>query len=106
MEACHRQVRDLGYTLCELTDEILSFHSHRTPAPLLFPPHVIAVASLYLAAKLDCFDGSPAPIGEEDVTSQELVDLLEAHGSWEQRFHTNIVDLEGWRRLLPACLRL
>lgn len=61
----------------------------------MFPPHVIAVASIYLAAKLDSFDGPPAPISEGDRTSQELVDLLEAPGTWEEQFHTDIVDLEG-----------
>ncbi|KAF8319756.1 cyclin-like protein [Clavulina sp. PMI_390] len=74
----------------------LSVDSHRTMAPLLFPPHVIAVASIYLAAKLDCIDnetGTPTQEGER--TSQEIADYLGNSGPWEQKFRVELRDLEG-----------
>lgn len=65
-------------------------------APLLFPPHVIAVASIYLAAKLDTMDnpsGTPSPDAQR--TSAEVAELLGNQGSWEERYKTSVQDLEG-----------
>jgi CTD kinase subunit beta len=62
---------------------------------LLFPPHAIAVASLYLAAKLDCFEGLSTLISNENRTSQEIAEILETMGDWEKKFHVELADLEG-----------
>lgn len=70
--------------------------SHRTMTPLLFPPHVIAVASIYLAAKLDTVDNpSGTPSSDAQRTSAEVAEILGNHGAWEQRYKAEVQDLEG-----------
>ena len=75
--------------------------SNRTLAPLQFPPHVIAIACLYLASLLDSFDqeSSPTidrPMGQPDrATSHDLVKLLGEHGKWEETYQAKVEDIEG-----------
>ena len=70
--------------------------SHRTMMPLLFPPHVIAVASIFLAARLDSLDGvGGAPAADGQRSSQEISELLGNCGPWEQKYRTEARDLEG-----------
>lgn len=77
--------------------------SNRTLAPLLYPPHFIALASIYLAsllgslgdedsaASLDAVD----PIGTERQGCVALVEVLGSAGGWEERFKSKVGDLEG-----------
>jgi len=63
--------------------------------PLLLPPHVIAVASIFLAARLDSLDGaSGAPATDGQRSSQEISELLGNRGPWEQKYRTEARDLE------------
>ena len=64
--------------------------------PLLFPPHVIAVASIYLAARLDSMDGAGgAQAADGQRSSQEVSELLRNRGPWEEKYRTDARDLEG-----------
>lgn len=64
--------------------------------PLLFPPHVIAVASIYLAARLDSIDGAGGSLATDgQKSSQEVSELLGNRGPWEQKYRTEAQDLEG-----------
>jgi len=64
--------------------------------PLLFPPHVIAIASIFLAARLDSLDGAGgASATDGQRSSQEISELLGNRGSWEQKYRTEARDLEG-----------
>jgi CTD kinase subunit beta len=71
--------------------------------PLLFPPHVIAVASIYLAARLDSVDGAGGtPAADGQRSSQEVSEFLGNRGSWEQKYRTEVQDLEGDKCLLSG----
>ncbi|KAF9517208.1 hypothetical protein BS47DRAFT_1291209 [Hydnum rufescens UP504] len=74
----------------------LSIDSHRTLAPLQYPPHVLALASILLAALLDSREG---PFGvkatDDQRSSHEIAALLGDKGPWEDRFHAQVEDLEG-----------
>ncbi|KLT45359.1 cyclin-like protein [Cutaneotrichosporon oleaginosum] len=57
--------------------------AHRTPAPLSFPPHVIALGSIYAAALLGSESTTPHAEGaKEDATIQ----LLGKEGPWETEY--------------------
>ncbi|KAF8333429.1 cyclin-like protein [Cantharellus anzutake] len=73
----------------------LAIDSHRTMAPLQYPPHVIALASIFLAALLDLRESVHLfPTEPEDRSSQEIVEMLAEKGQWEQKFHAQTQDLE------------
>lgn len=71
-------------------------NSNRTVAPLQYPPHVIALASIYLAALLSSFE-QPPPDGStsDECTSHEITALLKRHGRWEKSYKACVEDLEG-----------
>ena len=65
-------------------------------APLQYPPHVIALASLLLGALLDSRESAqPFPIEPVDRSSHEIASMLLERGQWEQVFHSQTQDLEG-----------
>ena len=70
--------------------------SNRTLAPLQFPPHVIAIACLFLASLLDSFE-KPPPDGDMEghTSSHDLVKLLGDHGKWEETYQARVEDIEG-----------
>ncbi|KAA1469897.1 cyclin-like protein [Dentipellis sp. KUC8613] len=74
----------------------LTIDSQRTLVPLQFPPHVVAVACIYLAALLSTFERTEPPAEPEPgcVSDQELVSMLQNHGPWERKFQAQIEDLE------------
>ena len=76
--------------------------SHRTPAALSFPPHVVALGSLYTASMLllettrSVVNGptdSEAERGENDV-----VQLLGNSGAWEQDYFGTAEQVDGTYR--------
>jgi len=73
----------------------LAIDSHRTMAPLQYPPHVIALASLLLAALLDSRESAqPFPTESQDRSSHDIAGMLLEKGQWEHKFHTQTQDLE------------
>ncbi|KAL5519762.1 hypothetical protein ACEPAG_1422 [Sanghuangporus baumii] len=84
----------------------LAVDSNRTLAPLQYPPHVVALACIYLAALLWTFE-QPQPPSVEGVasgsgtrTASELVTLLGDHGEWEKTYKACVEDLEEICHLL------
>lgn len=68
--------------------------SHRTVISLEYPPHAIALASLYLAGLLSTFETNATP-SDELVKTQEFVDFLSQPGDWEAKYLVKVDDLEG-----------
>ncbi|PAV16818.1 cyclin [Pyrrhoderma noxium] len=77
----------------------LASDSSRTFAPLQYPPHVVAMGCIYLAALLKSFERPP----ERPSTfrsSHELVSLLTQSREWESKYRVCIEDLEEICHLL------
>ncbi|KAI0269737.1 cyclin-like protein [Gloeopeniophorella convolvens] len=75
----------------------LTIDSQRTLVALQYPPHVVSIACLYLAALLSTFEQTepprPSPTGCR--SDHEIVALLSDHGPWERRFQAQVDDLEA-----------
>ncbi|KAF5385628.1 hypothetical protein D9757_005540 [Collybiopsis confluens] len=74
----------------------LAIDSHRTFIPIEYPPHTVALGSIYVAAILSSFE---QPESEEQRQNLELAGMLGQHGEWEQRFQAHLEDLEGIQSL-------
>ncbi|KAI0689053.1 cyclin-like protein [Cytidiella melzeri] len=74
----------------------LAIDSFRTLVNLMFPPHVVAIACVYLAARLSWFEQDPNSIPTEAGcrNAQEVVSLLSANGSWERKYKSHVEDLD------------
>ena len=73
-----------------------SSDSQRTLVALQFPPHVVALACIYLAALLSTFEQNDAhaALGGHS-NNHEIVATLRDHGPWEEKFQAQVDDLEG-----------
>ncbi|KAH8104709.1 cyclin-like protein [Cristinia sonorae] len=72
----------------------LAIDSNRTLVNLQYPPHVVALASLYLASLLTSFEQGPAPVPTGFRTSHEIADILGRSGDWERKFQCHVQDLQ------------
>jgi len=73
----------------------LAVDSHRTLAPLMYPPHVIGLACIYLGALLTSFEThATAPLGGNYQTSHDICAILCDHGLWEERYSAHVEDME------------
>ena len=69
--------------------------------PISYPPHVVALGSLYVAAILTSFEQLEQPEGDPEKTDNDIklagktTGLLGQPGDWEQRFQVHLEDLEG-----------
>ena len=70
-------------------------HSYRTLLPLVYPPHSIALGSLYTASLLLSFEQQASPTREGESSSGDLAKQLNSHSKWEEQYHTRAEDLEG-----------
>ncbi|KAJ6585084.1 cyclin-like protein [Mycena capillaripes] len=68
----------------------LTIDCHRTLVPIQYPPHIVALANLYVAALLSSFE---QPV-REDSTSR-IAETLGRNGDWEQKYQAQVDDLEG-----------
>ncbi|KAL1667449.1 cyclin-like protein [Schizophyllum commune] len=72
----------------------LSIDSHRTLIPLQYPPHTVAMGSIYVAALLSSFEQTQ----EDDsgaTSSHDIAQMLHEHGAWEASFQCQVDDLEA-----------
>lgn len=61
----------------------------------MFPPHVVALACLYLAALLSSFEQGTSPEQSGFHSSHEIAATLGNSGEWESQFQAHIEDLDG-----------
>ncbi|KAJ3753793.1 cyclin-like protein [Lentinula raphanica] len=79
----------------------LAIDSHRTFIPIEYPPHTVALGSLYVAAILGSFE---QPEGEERHANLKLASSLGQHGDWEQQFQAHLEDLEAIAHIMVDLL--
>ncbi|EIW59723.1 cyclin-like protein [Trametes versicolor FP-101664 SS1] len=72
----------------------LTIDSFRTLVNLSYPPHVVAVGCLYLAALLQSFEQGTSPERPNQHTSHEIAATLSKSGEWEKQFQVQIADIE------------
>ena len=62
----------------------------------MYPPHIIALGSIYVAGLLLSFEQPPSPQRHGGPSSADVAKELNSSSSWEKRYRTNAGDLEGW----------
>ena len=76
----------------------LAVDAHRTHVPLIYPPHTVALGSLYLAALLITFEQPPPPpsqtFQQQAMSPVQLISLLTQGGEWEDQFNVDADHLE------------
>ena len=89
-------------TIDRYVDSLVSYsspgelpHSQRTLVALQYPPHVVAIACLYLAALLSTFEQGETQVPPGCCSNREIVTILGDHGPWEKTFQAQVDDLEG-----------
>lgn len=89
----------------------LVLSSHRTLLPLTYPPHTLALGSIYVASLLLSFEQPSSPEREGETSASELANLLNQHIDWETKFHSKAEDLDGaftgifhFFRTRPSCI--
>ncbi|PCH40239.1 cyclin-like protein [Wolfiporia cocos MD-104 SS10] len=71
----------------------LTVDSYRTLVNLQYPPHVVALGCIYLAALLSSFEQSVTePI--ETKSAHQIAEMLRKPGWWESRYQAVVEDLE------------
>lgn len=82
----------------------LAIDSFRTQVNLMFPPHVVALACIYLAALLISFEQDTLEIAVEGNcrNAQEITMLFCARGEWERHYKAHLEDLHGTYHF-PTC---
>lgn len=69
-----------------------------------YPPHAVALASIYLAGLLATFEVVAPTLSDEMVKTKAIVDLLSARGEWEDKYLVKVDDLEGKLKVCVAIL--
>ncbi|KAG6907885.1 hypothetical protein DXG01_007049 [Tephrocybe rancida] len=72
----------------------LAVDCYRTLLPIQYPPHTIALGSIYVAALLSSFEQPKPPTEEGSLSSHEIASYLGKHGKWEKQFQSQVEDLE------------
>ncbi|KZT11898.1 cyclin-like protein [Laetiporus sulphureus 93-53] len=72
----------------------LAIDSYRSLVNLEYPPHVVALGCLYLAASLSSFEQAPSPARPGYASSAEIAATLGQYGQWEKQFQAHVQDLE------------
>lgn len=85
---------------------ILIVYSYRTPAPLSYPPHIIALGSIYTAALLtmESLSLETAEIMDQTRTPRGIVELLGNTGSWEEDYVAGVTHVDGQSFRLPSLM--
>jgi len=91
LEGCYRLVS--GFTQLELKS------SHRTPASLSFPPHIIALGSIYTASMLVVETTQPVistpPDSQITKANVDIAQMLGRTGTWEERYSVTAGEVDG-----------
>jgi CTD kinase subunit beta len=87
----------------------LAVDAQRTLAPLVYPPHEIALACLYVGAFLASLHETlsqnvstsarteaSVATGARTRTPPEIAMILSTSGFWEEQFHAYAEDIDGW----------
>ncbi|KAK7030757.1 cyclin N-terminal domain-containing protein [Favolaschia claudopus] len=72
----------------------LTIDCHRTLVPIQYPPHIVALANLYVAALLSSFE-QPIASDPGTRTPHEIAAILGKNGDWESKYQAQVDDLEG-----------
>ncbi|KJA23219.1 hypothetical protein HYPSUDRAFT_40016 [Hypholoma sublateritium FD-334 SS-4] len=72
----------------------ISIDSYRTFLPLIYPPHTIALGSIFVSALLLSFEQAPPPRREGEVPPRELAESLTTNS--QEAYHTKPSDLEDF----------
>lgn len=85
---------------------ILIIYSYRTPAPLSYPPHIIALGSIYTAALLtmESLSFETPEIMDQTRTPRWIVELLGNTGSWEEDYVAGVTHVDGQSFRLPTLI--
>ncbi len=62
---------------------------------MMFPPHTVALACLYLAALLSSFEQGTSPERQGYNGSRQIAATLGNPDEWESQFQARIEDLDG-----------
>lgn len=63
----------------------------------MYPPHTIALGSIYVAGLLLSFEQPPSPQKNGEPSSAEIARKLNSLSGWQEQYHTQAGDLEGLR---------
>lgn len=63
--------------------------------PIQYPPHTVALGSIYVAALLATIDHPDSPESSPDPSSRIIAKTLGQHGEWERKYQAQVEDLEG-----------
>ncbi|KAH9980355.1 cyclin-like protein [Lactifluus volemus] len=72
----------------------LTIDSQRTLVALQYPPHVVSIACLYLAALLSTFEQSETRTSPECRSDHEIAAILGDYGPWENKFKRKLMILK------------
>lgn len=78
--------------------------SYRTPAPLSYPPHIIALGSIYTAALLtmESLSFETPEIMDQTRTPRWIVELLGNTGSWEEDYVAGVTHVDALQAPSPV----
>ncbi|KAL1410333.1 RNA polymerase II C-terminal domain kinase beta subunit [Vanrija albida] len=68
--------------------------AHRTPAPLSYPPHAIALGSMYASALLSSGTTKPHEGKVDDPEGKRVIALLGSEGPWEKDYSVSVGDVD------------
>jgi hypothetical protein len=87
-----------------LSPSLNVLRSQRTLVALQYPPHVVAIACLYLAALLSTFEQSETQTSPGCRSDHEIAAMLGDYGPWENKFQAQVDDLEGevWKLIFRS----
>lgn len=80
----------MGESLLPLTPTL----SFRTLVNLQYPPHVVALGCLYLAALLSSFERGTSPGSPGHSAAHQIAATLSKSGDWGRQFQAHIEDIE------------
>jgi CTD kinase subunit beta len=72
-----------------------ALRSYRTLIPVQYPPHTVALGSLYTASLLSSFEQAPSTSPADLSSPHGIAAILSKRGSWETKYHAQVEDLEG-----------
>ncbi|KAF4590728.1 hypothetical protein EYR40_009325 [Pleurotus pulmonarius] len=72
----------------------ITIDCHRTLVPLQYPPHVVALGSIYVAALLSSFEQPESPGLDNHLSNKYFAEMFNEGGNWENKYHAHVEDLQ------------